>query len=79
VILAEYIQPIGRKGARGRCLNTSLYAYLDALDIGETWEISAHGKTERSINRIRQYWQTMRGRALRVHTTSRGFMFVRIE
>lgn len=70
------LMPIGRMGSR----NMEVYAYLDALEVGETWEIQPHGETERSLNRLRTYWQDMRyGRKIRVHSTSRGFLFVRIE
>lgn len=59
--------------------NQTHYEALDRLSIGQTYEIPKRERTIASVGRIKWYWHLKRDRILRVHSTSRGYMFVRIE
>ena len=62
-----------------------LWAYIDALDVGETWEFrpcEMDGHTPRQFAKIinqRYNRRTASTGVVRTHTTSRGVMFVRVE
>lgn len=75
----EYLPPLGRRRSR----KVEIYSKLDSLWVGGTCEFRPRKRprreTERTMHGIVSYWQLMRDRKVRFHTTSRGFMFVRIE